>query len=93
MQEIWKDIKGYEGIYQVSNLGNVKSLTVSKSPITPYKREGKILKPVIVNSSKPYVRVSLCKYSQQKLIAIHRLVATAFIPNPDNKPLGHTFKK
>ena len=75
-QEIWKDITGYEGLYQVSNLGRVKSLKNDKE---------KILKPVI--SSKGYLFVNLCKQGKQKPTNIHRIVAKAFIPNPNNLPI------
>ena len=76
MEEIWKDIKGYEGKYQVSNYGNVKSLN--------YHRTGKerLLKPTL--QKKGYLYVSLCK--PLKKFKIHRLVAETFIPNPDNLP-------
>lgn len=75
--EIWKDIKEYEGLYQVSNLGRVKSLN--------YKRMGKekILKSTKRNN---YPFVVLCKDGSPQNYYIHRLVAQAFIPNPDNKP-------
>lgn len=86
MDEIWKDIKGYEGLYQVSNLGNVKSL----ARVVPHKITGsrtipeKILKP---NSDDVgYLYVSLSKDGKKKNPKIHRLVAEAFIPNPKNLP-------
>ena len=78
MNEIWRDVVGYEGLYQVSNLGRVKSLNYHI-----YGKE-RILKPG--NSSGGYFVVSLCKNSKRKPFYIHRLVATAFIPNPNNKP-------
>ena len=75
MEEIWKDIKGYEGLYQVSNLGNVKRL---------YKyRKERILRQWIRNE---YYCVGLCKYNTERFFSIHRLVAEAFIPNPNNLP-------
>ena len=81
MEEIWKDIKDYEGLYQVSNLGRVKSL-----PNTAHKNEI-ILKPSITNG---YYSVALNKSGKQKRVYIHRLVAEAFIPNPHNlSQVGH----
>lgn len=76
--EIWKNIEGYEN-YQVSNLGRVKSLTYNKTG-----RE-KILK---CNKAKNgYLRLNLYQgKSKKNLLLVHRLVAQAFIPNPDNKP-------
>lgn len=76
--EIWKDIKGYEGLYQVSNLGRVKSLENRSN----HKKE-KILASHIRNQ---YYSVTLYKDSHYKNYTIHRLVAGAFIPNPDNLP-------
>ena len=77
--EIWKDIKGYEGLYQVSNYGRVKSCN------TAIKRE-RILKPQ-QSSNGWYRAVCLSKNSKIKQSSIHRLVAEAFIPNPKNYPL------
>ena len=79
MQEIWKDIQGYEGYYQVSNLGRVKSLNYKRT-----KKE-KILKPNITKVN--YQQVHLCKNKQIKILYIHRLVAEMFIPNPNNFPI------
>ena len=78
MNEIWKDIKGYEGSYQVSNLGRVKSLN--------YHREGieKILK---IDGSTQYKTVMLYRDGGGTRFLLHRLVASAFIPNPNNYPV------
>ena len=73
--EIWKDIEGYEGLYQVSNKGRVKSL---------YKGSERILKPH--DNGRGYLRVHLTKENTSKNIRVHRLVALAFIPNPNNLP-------
>lgn len=75
-EEIWKDIKGYEGLYQVSNKGNVKSLN--------YKRSGKdkILK--LVKQKNNYIKIQLYKDRISKQFFVHRLVAETFIDNPDN---------
>jgi len=75
MNEIWKDILGYEGDYQVSNKGRVKSFV--KYP------EGRILKPC--NRGNGYLYINLYKNGTKKKHSIHRLVATAFIKNPENK--------
>ena len=82
MEEIWKDIKGYEGLYQISNLGKVKSL---KRMIKKRKCEEIIKIPSITN--KGYYRLPLCKYGKIKYFHIHRLVAEAFIPNPEGYPI------
>lgn len=75
MNEIWRDIKNYEGDYQVSNSGNIKSFKKLNNI--------KILKPGI---SRGYYFVSLCKNGKVKNFRISRLVAIHFIPNPENKP-------
>ena len=85
MQEIWKDVKGYEGLYQVSSLGKVKSLSREVKGKGGSKRFllGRILKPS--NNGHGYELVMLCKNGKTKGKVVHRLVAEAFIPNPDNK--------
>lgn len=75
MEEIFKDIEGYEG-YQVSNYGNVKSLGNDKT------RKDKILKPA--KTWYGYLRVGLWKQGKRKTHFVHRLVASAFIENPNN---------
>lgn len=70
--EIWLDIKGYEGLYQVSNHGRVRSLNYWKTG------KVKILSTRICNG---YLRVGLSKDGKEKMFMIHRLVAEAFIPN------------
>lgn len=82
--EQWKDIKGYEGLYQVSNLGRVKSLERYKknNGNTETLIGEKILKQSINN--KGYCRIHLCKDAHKKAFSVHRLVAEAFIPNPYN---------
>ena len=82
MKEIWKDIKGYEGIYQVSSEGRVRSLDRVEDRGRNIK--GKILKPSI--NPYGYCVVGLFKNGTQKKNMVHRLLAEAFIPNPDNKP-------
>ena len=88
--EIWKEIKGYEGYYLISNMGRVKSQS-RKIYNDGIKGENKfyISEEKIINGRidpKGYLRVALCKDNKQKDYSIHRLVAIAFIPNPNNKP-------
>ena len=71
MKEIWKPIKNYEGLYEISNLGRVKSL-----------RNKIVLKNS--NASNGYLTVTLCNRGDQKTAFIHRLVAMHFISNDDN---------
>ena len=73
MIELWKDIEGYEGLYQVSNLGRVYS-----------KKTNRFL--TMKKGNHGYERVALFKDGKQKFYLKHRLVAQAFIPNPDNLP-------
>ena len=81
--EEWKDIVGYEGLYQVSNLGRVKSLSRKKEfGIGRYERNAKILTPI--KNGRGYFMVNLHKDYKPKIHSTHRLVAQAFIPNPNN---------
>ena len=77
-KRIWKDIENYEGLYQVSNLGEVRSLN--------YKRSNQPHKLKVIKCGR-YYHVHLRKEGKQKTIYVHRLVAKAFIPNPNNLPL------
>ena len=79
MSEVWKDITGYEGLYQVSNLGFVRSL---------HPHSCKIVNPTILKGDDVhgYPRVELHRRRTKTKHLVHRLVAVAFIPNPDNKP-------
>lgn len=80
--EYWKPIKDFEGLYEISNLGRVKSL-FGWNGRTHVPRE-KIMKSSI--SQNHYACVSLHKNKKQYRREIHRLVAEAFVPNPDGKP-------
>lgn len=84
MEEVWKPIEYFEGSYEISNLGRVKSLP---KWMGKYYSQQKILKPKL--DKYGYERVNLCvpiEKGKRKTSLIHRLVAEAFIPNPDNKP-------
>ena len=85
-EEIWKDISGYEGLYQVSNFGRIKSLPrIRIGNGTPYITKEKILGDGI-GATRGYCRVTLCKEpNNKKMFYIHRLVANAFIPKIDGK--------
>ena len=80
MQEIWKDVKGYEGLYQVSNLGRIKSISYFNRANKKTYPRNKILKPLI--NDKGYLRVDLRKNNKSKKVRIHRIAAEHFIPNP-----------
>ena len=84
--EVQKDIHGYEGLYQVSNLGRVKSLDriVTRKDGRKQLHRGKLIKSYCNN--KGYYIIRLCKGCKMKHMLMHRLVAQAFIPNPDNLP-------
>lgn len=85
MEEIWLPIKDYEGLYEVSNYGSIKSL-----PGTVVSKDGRVrkIKGGLLKTHKRgrYMSKSLNKEAVSKAYTIHRLVATAFIPNPENKP-------
>ena len=87
MKEIWKDIEGYEGLYQVSNIGRVRSLDrcVERNGGISFIK-GRILKPARCGRQCNYWFVGLSKNGKVKQHYIHRLVAQAFIPNPENLP-------
>lgn len=77
MEEVWKDIKGFEGLYMVSNIGNVKRL--KSKWVLNERLIGRLV------DRDGYFRRTLCKNSLSKQITEHRLVATTFIENPENK--------
>ena len=77
-EEKWRDIKEYEGLYQISNYGNVKSLS--------YRRMGICKELAKIKNSNGYISASLFKKGKGKQYRIHRLVAIAFIDNSINKP-------
>ena len=79
MKENWKDVPHYEGLYQTSSFGRVRSLNYN------HTCKPKILKLNL--KSNGYLYVDLCKERKKKTYTVHRLVAIAFIPNPDNLPM------
>jgi len=84
--EIWKAISGYEGLYEVSDSGKIRSVTHTiNRPYdgSPVIFQGRILRP---SKSSIYLHVALCKDGKATTKRIHRIVAEAFIPNPENKP-------
>lgn len=86
MKEIWKDIKGYEGLYQVSNLGAVRSLP--HDVVCKNKRilhfDGRTLSLSFCRGG--YLAVVLCKEGSPKTFRVNRLVAESFVSNPQKKP-------
>lgn len=74
-EEIWCPINGYEGLYEVSDQGRVKSVGYGDDRILKPRRNG-----------RGYLRVNLYKNGEQKTCYVHRIVAQTFIPNPDNLP-------
>lgn len=78
VQEIWKDVVGYEGLYQVSNIGRVRSINFKGSGCTRIRKQD--------ISNNGYARVDLWKDRNGKHFLVHRLVASAFIPNDNNLP-------
>ena len=78
MIEIFKDIKDLEGKYQVSNFGQILSLN--------YHQTGKSKLLCLTEDKDGYLRVGFWKNGKSKMFYVHRLVAEAFLPNPDNKP-------
>lgn len=85
MEEIWKAIKEYNNYYEVSNFGNVRSLDrIAKTKAGVIKpTKGKVLRLTLKNNG--YKTVMLCVNDKRKRFHVHRLVAQAFIPNPENK--------
>lgn len=77
IMEIWKDVNGYEGLYKVSNIGNILSLKFNRG-----KKEKLLAKTL---NQWGYYFVCLTKNEKKDTSSIHRLVAEAFIPNPENK--------
>lgn len=86
--EIWEDVVCFEGLYQVSNFGNVRSVTrlITRSDGKTYLKKGKQLKCFVTNKGYEYVMLNDFN-SKQHLKTVHRLVAQAFVDNTDNLPI------
>lgn len=85
-EEIWRPVKGYEGFYEVSNRGRVRSVgrwVTDKNGIKRF-RKGKILKQT--RDKDGYLHVTLSRDGKHRCFTVHRLAAMAFIPNPEHKP-------
>lgn len=89
MIEEWRDIRDYEGIYQISNFGRLRSLdreiciTEKSGRAYKYLKRGRIISPGICRG---YLNTTLCNGDMRKTQYVHRLVASAFLPNPENLP-------
>jgi hypothetical protein len=86
LTEIFKPIKGFEGLYSISNLGRVKSH--ERKTYHPLYKEQLIKERILklFPDRQDYLKVSLCKNGKLKTYLLHRFIAEAFIPNPENKP-------
>ncbi len=78
MNEIWREVKGYEGLYDVSNIGNVRSLN--------WRHSGKTRNLFLKTHRDGYKQVELFKDGKKQMLCVHRIVAEAFLDNPENLP-------
>lgn len=83
MEEVWEDVPGFEGIYRVSNIGRVCS--VDRILRSGKPRKGKILR--CADDGHGYIRITLTKNNESHKFMVHRLVAMAFIENPNKYPM------
>lgn len=86
-EEIWKPVVGFECLYEISNYGRVRSLdrkVCDKNGVYITKK-GRVIKPFLIKQG--YLRVPLSKHNKRKGYLVHRLVAKAFIPNPNKYPI------
>jgi hypothetical protein len=82
-EEIWKDIRGFEGYYQISNHGRVRSLDrIIPTKKFNIKRKGEVMSTSLNTKGYPHIR--LCKNGKRETFRVHRLVAQTFLPNPNN---------
>ena len=86
MKEIWKPLKGYEGYYEISNLGKVKSIKRYKKNKSKLQIVEEKILSLYTNPKNGYVYVYLCKDGKYKNVRLHRLVAENFIDNKNNYP-------
>ena len=87
INEEWRDIAGYEGFYQTSNLGRIRSVDRRCwNGKTMALMKGKILKPALSGDGRHYLIVHLSMHHRERTFSVHRLVAKAFIPNPRGFP-------
>ena len=85
-EEIWKAVPGYEGLYEISSLGRIRSVSHPRSGKKwSHRKEGRVLLPSY-NKANGYLSVCLCKDGEHHHAYLHRLVAAAFLPNPSNLP-------
>jgi hypothetical protein len=86
--EVWKDIAGYEGLYQVSNMGRVKTMARLHREDRPYVKKERVMKPPV--NSVGYPQVALYKNKKGVIHSVHKLVATAFIERlPEHQVVNH----
>lgn len=83
-EEVWKDVPGYNGVYQASNLGNIRSVRMIGIKNTNLKRQKIKILRLIENSG--YKRINVSVNSNKKWKLVHRMVLSAFVPNPHNLP-------
>ena len=85
MREVWKNVEGHENYYQISNIGKVRSKDMeTRNNRCTFIKKGRTLKPQ--PNSKGYLRVNLSTPGKRQHVFVHRLVAIAFVANPENKP-------